>query len=215
MVRAPSLIRSAVVAFIVHLSAPMSATAQDVPDIRAGIGGSWVRVFDGVGYAVVLDVRWAVPLDLWNADHTVGLQAWYGSSDIATNSGVGERRTLAGVGANWRTSFRLVSGLVRPYVSVPVQYVRSSIPDPVIPLPQIPLHLLPPGRTPSQDRPGTASGLAVGWGGGCEFWPGQALGIGAGFTLLYQHLYEDAGTPFLFLSLGLLYSTQGLIDASG
>jgi len=200
----PTQPRLAVIMFV--LMVPFSSVAQRLPDIQPGIEGSVVRVFDDIGYALAVNVRWSVPLELVSAGHSVGLQAWYGVADVASAGLLGRSRELLGVGANWRMGYRFVGGRLRPYLSIPLQYVRSSIPHIDVPFPAIVTDEQPEQRL-SYDLPGTSSGLAYGLGAGCEYWFAGAMGIGVGATVLRQRLYEDRSPPWVFFSFGLLYSS--------
>jgi len=173
-----------------------------------------------MGYTFALDIRTPVPVDVLNADHTVGLQAWYGLTDVVTRSGTGtggelpvagavSERVILGAGANWRTGFRFADGRVRPYVSFPVQFVRSSIESTRWMLPT-PVQEQPPVIPPSYNRPGTESGFAYGIGLGTELWPHRAVGVGFSGTMMRHTLYDDHGPSWVFFTFGLLYATDRL-----
>lgn len=196
---------------VLCLAASARATAQNAFDVQFGIGGSYVRAFDGGGYAVAFDLGLLLPLDLLSADHSLAAELWLGSTEIASGNTSGDRRQLLGIGADWRSRIRIANGAVRPYLSIPFHYLWSSIPDRVFPA-SLNGSVL---DTPSSDRRGTASGVALGVGAGCEFWPLPAMGLGAGATVLYQRLYNGAGPPLLLFSIGLSYSTRQLIEVSG
>lgn len=168
-----------------------------------------MRVFGGIGYTFAIDIRTEVPVDVLNADHSVGLTAWYGTADVVTGTYAGGERDVVGAGANWRTGFRCAGDKIRPYVSFPLQYVRSSIENTWWLLPTVMQEQLPI-VPPMYNQPGTAHGFAYGIGVGSELWPVEAVGFGASMTVLRHNLYEDQGPPWLFFSFGLLYSTDSL-----
>ena len=187
--------------------------AQFIPDIEPGIQGAIARVYDGPGHVFAVDLRWRLPVELLGADHSLGFQGWYGISHVRGSHIIGyDRRRLMGVGLDWQSSLRLIDGHLRPYVSLPLHLVRSSIFSP------FGTYLTPHSGgdpatqgIPSYNLPGAKVGMAYGVGGGCQLWFPNEVGVDAGVTVLKQHLYEDDGPPWTFFTLGLRYAMSGMM----
>jgi len=188
---------------------PSKASGQSWWDPEFGIGLVRVEAFDATGHGFSFGFRWITRMQMEHVDHGVGFNFKFVKSDIAGREASPDKRALLGLGPEWVSRLQLLGGRLRPYISLPLQLVWSTIPDA--------LYLAGVSAADSvfrapHDRVGTELGIGVGTGVGCEFWPSRFLGLGGEVAMLHQALYDGADASFVLLSFFLTSSVSGLLD---
>jgi hypothetical protein len=170
-------------------SSPAQAQAPGV-EVQAGLG--YARVFDGGGisFAAAVDRQLSTPTS--RLQHALGGSFWYAHTSIATAPDDPYGRRLLGLGLRYQLA--LGGRSVRPFLAVPVQLLRSNIPDRTTILPaQVQAHGVP---DPGPPRPvEDLIGAEWGWGAGVEL--GLRAGLGSQLSAhtsvhaLYQDIYAS------------------------
>jgi hypothetical protein len=171
--------------FVTSISAQTSGL-----ELQAGLG--YARAFDGGGVSFAAGVENPLSSPTSKLQHALGAGIWYSEMSIASAPGSSNQRHLTGLGMRYQVALR--AGRARPYLAVPVQVLRSNIPDRTdilqasLSVSGVP-DLGPP--TPVEDRIGSAWG----WGAGLEL--GFRLGLSPQLSAqtavqgLYQRIYES------------------------
>jgi hypothetical protein len=157
-------------------------------ELQAGLG--YARAFDGGGPSFTAAVERPLSAPTRTVQHALGGGLWYSHMSIA--SGYTAGRHLLGLGLRYQLQLR--AGRARPFVAVPLQVLRSNIPErATLQSASLSVSGVPdPGPpTPVEDRMGSEWG----WGTGLEI----GLGIGLSPQLsaqtsvlgLYQRIYES------------------------
>jgi hypothetical protein len=181
--------------FILTLWFPTSLAAQAGGiQLQAGLG--YARVFDGGGFSLAAGADRTLSSPDRSLQHAVGAGIWYAETTIASDPDDPYGRRMLGLGLRYQLGFGACCRLLRPYVAVPVQLLRSNIPDRtfLVPAPQLSLSAIPdsPAPRPVEDR----IGAEWGWGLGLEL--GLRLRIddrlGAQTSLLGMHhdIYQSS-----------------------
>jgi hypothetical protein len=186
-------------------SSPARAQAPGI-EVQAGLG--YARVFDGGGisFAAALDRPLSSPTSPLH--HAVGGSFWYAHTSIATAPDDPYGRHLVGVGLRYQLGLGR-SGSIRPFLAVPIQILRSNIPDRTT-LQGADL-LITGIPDPGPPRPvEDVIGSEWGWGAGLEL--GLRLGVANRLSAqtsvhgLYQDIYgSDARHGAWSWHAGLIY----------
>jgi hypothetical protein len=159
-------------------------------ELQAGLG--YASAFDGGGVSFAAAVERPLSSSTSKLQHALGGSIWYSQMSIASFPESSNDRHLTGLGIRYQ--MELKAGRARPFVAVPVQLLRSDVPDrsdlvaaslSVAGIPN------PGAPTPVEDRVGTEWG----WGTGLEL--GFRLGLSPQLSAqtsvqgLYQRIYES------------------------
>jgi hypothetical protein len=157
-------------------------------EVQAGLG--YARVFHGGGISFAAAAERPITSDSSALRHALGLSFWYANTTVASTPDAPGGRELVGLGFRYELSLRSRSRYVRPVLAVPIQVLRSSIPERTFPAaagvsfragPEL------PGSFPVEDR----EGAAWGWGAGLEFGIHVALGDQLSAQTSVQGMYQD------------------------
>jgi hypothetical protein len=172
-------------------SSPALPQSSEI-ELRAGLG--YARVFGGGGISFAAGVERPLSSAASSLRHALGGSLWYAHTSIASAPNDPEGRDITGLGLRYQVELGRCCSSVRPFVAVPVQLLRSNIPDRTDILPvQLRTHGVP---DPDSPRPVEDQvGSDWGWGAGVE------LGLRAGLTrglnaqtsvhALYQDIYSS------------------------
>lgn len=171
-----------------------SAQAQ-APGIELQAGLGYARVFDGGGISLAAAVErpWSSPVSA--LQHALGGTLWYAQTSIGSASSSSTlRRDLAGIGLRYQLGFGGCCRSVRPFLALPVQLLRSNIPD----RDDLAGASLLRAEIPDTGPPSPVEDLVGsewGWGTGLEL--GVRIGLGSNLSahtsaqVLYQDIYAD------------------------
>jgi hypothetical protein len=173
-------------ALLAMLSLPVNLAAQTgMVELQAGIG--YARLFDGGGFSLALGADRALSSPTRSLQHAVGAGIWYARTTIASDPDDPYGRRMLGLGLRYQLGIGACCRLIHPFVALPVQLLRSNIPDRDFLVPQPALSGIPesPAPRPVED----VIGAEWGWGLGLEL--GLRLHIddrlGARTSLLGMH----------------------------
>jgi hypothetical protein len=159
-------------------------------ELQAGLG--YARAFDGGGVSFAAAVEHPFSTPTSRVQHALGGSLWYSEMSIGSAPESSRERHLTGLGMRYQVELR--AGRARPFLAVPVQLLRSNIPDhtDVVPASLSVTGVPDPGApTPVEDR----TGSEWGWGAGLElgFRLGLSQRLSAQTSLqgLYQRIYES------------------------
>ena len=167
--------------------------AQTPVELQAGLG--YARMFHAGGVSFAANVDRILTPPETRLQHALGGSFWYAHTGIASRSNDAERRDIVGLGVRYQLTLRSAESFT-PFVGVPLQVLRSHIPDRADLAPgslrlRVPE---PPPPTPVEDLVGSEWG----WGTGLEV--GFRVGIGrrlrgqTSVQLLYQDIYGAASS---------------------
>jgi hypothetical protein len=159
-------------------------------ELQAGLG--YARVFGGGGISFAAVVERPLSSATSSLRHALGGSLWYAHTSIASAPDDPEGRDITGLGLRYQ--LELGRSSVRPFVAVPVQLLRSNIPDRITILSaQLQTYGVPEPESPRPVE--DVIGTDWGWGAGVE------LGLRAGLTgqlsaqtsvhALYQDIYSS------------------------
>jgi hypothetical protein len=164
-------------------------------EVQAGLG--YARAFHGGGISFAAGVQRPMSSPSSAIQHALGLNLWYANTTVASTPDAPGGRDLVGLGVRYELGLRARSRYVRPVLAVPVQVLRSSIPDRAfLTAATASFRSGPeaPRAFPVEDR----QGAAWGWGAGLEFGLHVALGeqVSAQTSALgmYQDIYAGSST---------------------
>jgi hypothetical protein len=159
-------------------------------ELQAGLG--YARAFDGGGVSFAAAVEHPFSTPTSRVQHALGGSLWYSEMSIASAPGSSNERRLTGLGMRYELQVR--AGRARPFLAVPLQVLRSSIPERAT-LQSATLSVAgipdPGPPTPVEDRMGDDWG----WGTGLEL--GLRVGLSPRLSAqtsvqgLYQRIYES------------------------
>lgn len=167
-----------------------SITAQSPGlELQAGLG--YARAFDGGGVSFTAAVERPLSTSRSTLQHAVGGSLWYSEMSIASAPGSSYERRLTGLGMRYEMELR--TGGARPFLAVPLQILRSSIPErATLQTAALATGIPETGPpTPVEDR----MGEDWGWGAGLEL--GLRIGLSPQLSAqtsmqgLYQRIYES------------------------
>jgi hypothetical protein len=182
---------SLVVVWFTGFNSPATAQSANM-EVQAGLG--YARVFGGGGISFAAVVERPLSSATSSLRHALGGSLWYAHTSIASAPDDPEGRDITGLGLRYQLELSRCCSSVRPFVAVPVQLLRSNIPDRTdILSAQLLTHGVP---DPDSPRPvEDLVGSDWGWGAGVE------LGVRAGLTrqlsaqtsvhALYQDIYSS------------------------
>lgn len=162
-------------------------------EVQAGLG--YARAFDGGGVSFAAAVERALTAPASPLQQALGLSFWYANTTIASAPDRPDGRELVGLGLRYQVGLRDCCRYIRPFLAVPLEVLRSSIPDQATLLAAslsaqgVPE---PPEPTPVEDE----IGAAWGWGAGLEL--GLRVGLGDQLSAhtsvlgLYQDIYASS-----------------------
>ena len=114
---------STVIIFAVCLANP--ALAQSSPlELQAGLG--YAHAFDGGGPSFAAAVERPLSAETSRLQHASGASFWYSQLSIGSRPGSSDQRHMTGLGLRYQ--MELSSGQTHPFLAVPLQVLRSSIP---------------------------------------------------------------------------------------
>jgi hypothetical protein len=183
-----------VVLVIVSIAGFSSPALTQSPKIEFQAGLGYARVFDGGGISFAA----AVERHLSSAERAIqqalGGSFWYAHTAIGSAPDDPDGRHITGLGLRYQLELGRCCRSVRPFLAVPVQVLRSSIPDRnVIVSPQLQALVVP---EPGSPRPvEDLVGSEWGWGAGVEL--GMRVGLGQQVSAqtsvhgLYQDIYTS------------------------
>jgi hypothetical protein len=169
------------------LRSPLGAQGSGI-QFQAGLG--YARLFDGGGLSLTAAVNRSLSTPAKNVQHGIGGSLWYARTDLASAPNDGEERHLVGVGLRYQLGIGTCCRAVSLFLALPVQLLRSSIPDRArLVAASLAGHGIPepPPEPPVEDQ----VGAAWGWGAGLE------VGLRVGLTeqlsaqTSVQGLYQD------------------------
>ncbi len=174
--------------WMVLLPAVVTELEAQRTDAKVAVTASavYVRAFGGGGEGVAVEALRILPVSLLGTQHSVGLSAWVTKSDIASGHPFGARRTLGGVGVRWQVAIETLSGHVRPFVVVPVQFVFSSIPSVV----SVAAGSFASLTVPAADRGHEKQAFSTGVGAGLKLNVTSGVGFRIGVERLYHRLFD-------------------------
>lgn len=190
------------------LPAPALLRAQN-SQLQLRASGVYVRAFGGGGLGFELSAAAEIPIAAPAARMAFGVGMWHARPDIQTGNPFGDHRRLTGVGGNWQIRFGPLAGRLMPYLTVPIQAVRSAIPDPFVAGPPSPTA----STKPIQDRVHEKWTFAIGIEAGSFVQLSSALDFQLGVTVLRQELFEADRTPLLLIRGGLSIGIHSLLSA--
>jgi len=175
-------------------NSPALAQAPGV-ELQAGLG--YARVFDGGGLSFAAAVERSLSSTASALHHALGGSFWYAHTSIASSPNDPEGRHILGLGLRYQMGLGSCCRSVRPFLAVPVQLLRSNIPDRAallaadllltgIPNPSAP--------TPIEDRIGAEWGWGAGLELGFRFGLGRQLSAQTSVQGLYQDIYAASAT---------------------
>lgn len=176
---------------IAGLSSPALTQSPNI-EFQAGLG--YARVFGGGGISFAAAVERHLSSAQNPLQHALGGSLWYAHTTIASLPDDPEGRHVTGLGLRYQLELGRCCRSVRPFVAVPIQLLRSNIPDRTdIVTSQLHTHGVPePGPpTPVEDLVGSDWG----WGAGVEL--GMRVGLARQLSAqtsvhgLYQDIYAS------------------------
>jgi hypothetical protein len=185
--------RSALLFVILTSSSTLSSSVQaqsSQVQLQAGLG--YARAFDGGGVSFAAVIERPLSAQTSRFQHAVGGCLWYSEMSIGSAPNSSNERRMTGLGVRYEMALR--NGRAQPFVAVPIQVLRSNIPDRADILPAaLALSGVPDPVSPSpiEDRVGSEWG----WGAGVEL--GLRLGLSESLSAqssvqgLYQRIYES------------------------
>ena len=176
----------------------LAAQSESTP---VAVTGSvlYSQAFGGAGAGVGIQVLREMPITVLGTTHAFGLAAWYSSTAIASGHPFDKRRTLGGVGVQWEVSIAPLANRLRPYVTVPLGLVFSSIQD----VPFITQAATVRPAVAAADRGHERSALSVGIGAGAVFRLSSGLGVRMEVKRLHHRLFKDDRRPMSVATFGL------------
>lgn len=171
----------------VTLSSAADAQGPGV-EVQAGLG--YARVFHGGGISFAAAAERPISSDSSPLRHALGLSFWYANTTVASTPEDPGGRELVGLGIRYELSLHSRSRSVRPVLAVPVQVLRSSIPERTFPAAALASFRAgpePPESFPVEDQ----GGAAWGWGAGLELGIHVALGDQLSAQTSVQGMYQD------------------------
>ncbi len=158
----------------------------------------YAQAFSGGGAGVGLQALREMPITFLHTKHSFGLSVWYSGTRIASGNALDKRRTLGGVGVQWEVSIADLANRVRPYVTVPVGLVFSSIPSPAfLTQPQLRPDLV------AADRGHERAALSLGVGIGAVVRLSAGVGLRLEGRRLHHGLFKDGNRPMSIATFGL------------
>jgi hypothetical protein len=182
-------VTSGSIAFILAVGLVGRAAAQSALEIQAGLG--YARAFDGGGPSFAAALERPLSRQTSKLQHALGGSFWYSQLSIGSRPSSSVQRHMTGVGVRYQVELR--AGRAHPFLAVPLQVLRSSIPtEPTLQAANASISRVPnPGPVlPVEDRIGSEWG----WGTGIEM--GLRLGLSSQLTAqtsvlgLYHRIYE-------------------------
>ena len=183
--------RAALLLVVLTFTFVSPATAQTSGlELQAGLG--YARAFDGGGLSFAAAVERPIAGQTSSLQHALGGSLWYSQLSIGSAPGSSNERRLMGLGMRYQMELRRCCGRVHPFLAVPVQVLRSDIPD----RSTLQASMLAQGvpdhdpAAPVEDR----TGAEWGWGAGLEI--GFRLGLLPQLSAqtsvlgLYHRIYE-------------------------
>jgi len=161
-------------------------------ELQAGLG--YARAFDGGGISFAAAIERPLSAQTSRVQQALGGSFWYSQMSIASQPSSSNERHLVGLGMRYQLEFR--AGRARPFLAVPLQILRSNIPEQASLQPaSLSMTGVPDlgPATPVEDRIGSEWG----WGAGVElgFRVGLSQQLSAQTSVqgLYHRIY-DSGT---------------------
>jgi hypothetical protein len=166
---------------------PLQAQSPSL-GVEAGLG--YARVFAGGGVSFQAAVDRPMSPASKPMQHAVGLMFWYAQTDIASlPENDSDKRDMLGLGFRYRLGLKECCGIIRPFMAVPLEVLRSSVPEPDGIALELTTHGVPqlPPEPPKQDQ----SGAAWGWGAGLELGMNASLAENVSAQTGVQGFYQD------------------------
>jgi hypothetical protein len=176
--------------FSIFTSVAIFSSAQaQAPKVEVQAGLGYARVFDGGGLSFAAAVERHLSSPTSRLRHALGGSFWYARTSIATAPNDPYGRRLLGLGLRYQLGLGR-SRSVLPFVAVPVQLLRSNIPDRTdILSAQLQAHGVP---DPGSPRPvEDLIGAEWGWGAGVELGLRGRLGRQLSAQTSVQAMYQD------------------------
>jgi hypothetical protein len=184
------------------------AAAQQV---HAGVG--YAHIFRAGGFSFATGYLQELSGVTSPLQQRVGADFWYANPDVASRGPGNADRSLVGLGARYEVEVSRCCGRFHPLVALPVQVVRSSVPDPIVALPSGATLLLVPGPEsplPVEDQSGSAWGWSAGVELGVRVSVGSRWNLQTSGTAMYQDIYARSTTNGAWTwHLGLSYGFGG------
>jgi hypothetical protein len=166
------------------------AAQHSTLELQAGLG--YATAFDGGGVSFAAAVERPLSSSTSRLQHALGGSLWYSEMSLGSAPESSNNRHLTGVGLRYQLELR--AGRARPFLAVPVQLLRSNIPDrtDIVPA-SLSLASVPdPGApTPVEDRIGSEWGWATGLELGFRLGLSSRLSAQTSVQGLYQRIYES------------------------
>ena len=182
------------VAFVLGLTTILRfvshATAQTSPlEFQAGLG--YARAFGGGGVSFVAAVERPLSATTSRVQHSLGGSLWYSKMSIA--SGYSAGRHLMGLGLRYQLDLPTCCGQARPFLAVPLQVLRSHIPERAT----LQANLLANGIPEAEPLPPVEDRMGDEWGWGTGLEVGFRVGLSDQLSAqtsvqgLYHRIYES------------------------
>lgn len=181
-----------IVLSIVALDGLSSPALTQSPEIEFQAGLGYARAFDGGGISFAAAVERHLSSEASLLQHALGGSVWYAHTSIASAPNDPEGRHITGVGLRYQLELGGCCRSVRPFLAVPVQLLRSNIPDRT----QLQGTSLLSSGIPNEGPPPPVEdliGSEWGWGAGVEL--GMRVGLTGQLSAqtsvhgLYQDIY--------------------------
>lgn len=171
-----------------------SITAQTSGlELQAGLG--YARAFDGGGLSFAAAVERPLSASSSRVQHALGGSLWYSNMSIGSAPNTSRERHLMGIGMRYQLDLRTCCGPVRPFLAVPLQVLRSDVPDRTTLVSPASLSVSgvpePVAPTPVEDRVGDDWGWGTGLEVGFRLGLSQRLSAQTSVQGLYQRIYES------------------------
>jgi hypothetical protein len=176
----------------ITLGSPMNAQTRQL-EIQAGLG--YARAFDGGGVSFAAALERPLSAQTSRIQHAVGGSLWYSEMSIGSSPNSSNERRMTGLGVRYEMELR--AGRARPFLAVPVQVLRSNIPDraDLVGLRGGALSVrgVPDAApaAPLEDRIGTEWGWGAGLEMGLRLGLSQHLSAQSSVQGLYHRIYES------------------------
>lgn len=172
---------------IAGFSSPALTQSPNI-EFQAGLG--YARVFGGGGISFAAAVERPLSPGSGLLQHALGGSLWYAHTSIASFPDDPEGRHITGLGLRYQLELGRCCRSFRPFLAVPVQLLRSSIPDRA----QLQGTDLLISRIPQPDPSPPVEDLVGsdwGWGAGLEIGIRLGLAQQLGAQTSVQGLYQD------------------------
>jgi hypothetical protein len=156
--------------------------------LQAGLG--YARVFDGGGISFAAAVERPLSARASRVQHALGGSLWYAHTNIASSMNDPEGRHIVGLGLRYQLGIGACCRAASLFLALPVQLLRSSIPDRGgLLTTSLATHGIPepPPERPVEDQ----AGAAWGWGAGLEMGLRVRLTKQFSAQTSVQGLYQD------------------------